>query len=269
MPVYNPPSQNRMVSRSNSFIGTIKSILPTKLPWFGSSSDQADTPTKRKQAEEKQDVEEGTRSNKRQRMDEGTVEGRRASGGQSAVPPSASGYLDPPQRVFRETTTVTVPRASPMYTRASSAAAPSRSRSRFSMSPGLGGARGQSMRITRTQSMDPPTRYRSASYKPVLSPMPMTRDVSMEDVSFLDTPTSPSRPFRMRTSLTPQIPDLDLSARRERDMSEPPPLSDLMDKPVFVRAPPEATRQATPMAKPLQRPAYRSTTSSGEGPSRA
>lgn len=246
-----------MVSRSNSFLGTIKSILPSKLPWFGSSGDQADTPTKRKQVEEQpeEDEEEG-RGAKRQRVEESLGEGRRVSGSiQPRIPASQSGYLDPPQSAFGGTSSVKVPRASPLQARASSAAPPSRhqregSRSRMALSPGLGGRVNQAKRIARTQSMDPPTRYRSPSYRPVLSPVPMTREVSMEDVSNREASSSPSRPFRMRTSLTPQLPDQAFGpARKERDTSEPPPLSALIDKPMFVRAPPETARQATPLAR--------------------
>ncbi|KAI0818811.1 hypothetical protein BC629DRAFT_677601 [Irpex lacteus] len=255
MPAHNAAGQNRnMVSRSNSLLGTIKNILPAKLPWFGASSDQADTPSKRKQEEERLDVEEGTRSNKRQRMGEELGElgeiRRVPDAAQPRLQPSAAGYLDPPQRLLGEATTVNVPRASPLHTRASSVAAPSRSTRRTGMSPALGGPRYQTMRISRTQSMDPPKRYRSASYKPVLSPMPISRDASMEDLSFEDSPPSPAKPFRMRTSLTPQLPDLDISGgHNERDSSEPPLVDELVDKPVFVRAPSEAPRQATPLAR--------------------
>ncbi len=257
MPAHNAAGQNRnMVSRSNSLLGTIKNILPAKLPWFGASSDQADTPSKRKQEEERLDVEEGTRSNKRQRVNEELGElgeiRRVPDAAQPRLQPSAAGYLDPPQRLLGEATTVNVPRASPLHTRASSVAAPSRSTRRTGMSPALGGPRYQTMRImiSRTQSMDPPKRYRSASYKPVLSPMPISRDASMEDLSFEDSPPSPAKPFRMRTSLTPQLPDLDISGgRNERDGSEPPLVDELVDKPVFVRAPSEAPRQATPLAR--------------------
>lgn len=249
-----------MVSRSHSFIGTIKSILPSKLPWFGSSDDQADTPTKRKQVEEEveAEAEEGNRGVKRQRMDDTLPEGRRAPGGtQSRMPASQSGYLDPPQTVFGGPSSVRVPRASPLQARASSAAPPSRyqregSKSRMTPPQGLGGRLGQVNRVARTQSMDPPSRHRSPAYKPILSPVPMSRDVSMEDVSFRETPSSPSRPFRMRTSLTPQLPDQafgPIPALRERDGSEPPPLAALIERPAFIRPPPEVARQATPLAR--------------------
>lgn len=176
MPVQKTSGQDRnMVSRSNSFLGTIKSILPTK--WFG-SGDQADTPSKRKQAEARPEAEEGARSSKRQRVDETLGEGRRVSvGGQSRAPPTQSAYLDPPSNAFASKTVVRQPRASPMHARASSVAALSRyqrepSRNRIASSPGVG-AVGQANRISRTQSMDPPSRYRTPSYKPVLTPIPL------------------------------------------------------------------------------------------------
>ncbi|KAI0340664.1 hypothetical protein BDW22DRAFT_393447 [Trametopsis cervina] len=253
MPVQKTSGRDRgnMVSRSNSFIGTIKSILPTKLPWFGSSGNQADAPSKRKQVEERPESEEGARSNKRQRVDESLTEARKLPDPQSRVPQSASAYLDPPTNAFGSAKPVRVPRASPLHVRSSSAA-PSRSRSRMNMSPGLVGARAQAMRMTRTQSMDPPSRYRSTSYRPALSPMPISRDASMEDLTGNDSPTSPNRPFRMRTSLTPALAEQEFGphpTRRERDGSEPPPLAVLIENPVFVKAPSEAPRHSTPMAR--------------------
>ncbi|KAI0085446.1 hypothetical protein BDY19DRAFT_448196 [Irpex rosettiformis] len=256
MPAQNTAGQNRnMVSRSNSFMGTIKSILPAKLPWFGSGSDQADTPSKRKKVVERLEVEEGTRGNKRQKMDEELGElgeiRRPPVGGPPRLPSTVSGYLDPPQRAFSQSNPVKTSRAFTPHARASSVAALSRSTRRMGMSPGLGGARGQPMRISRTQSMDPPTRYRSVSYKPALTPVPLSRDASMEDLSFEESPTSPAKPFRMRTSLTPQIPDLDMDliAQDEREASEPPQVNELVEKPVFIRAPPDASRQATPVER--------------------
>lgn len=244
-----------MVSRSNSLIGTIKSILPANLPWFGAGSDQPDTPSKRKQVEERQDVEEGTRSSKRQRKASPLGElgemGQAASRGQPPVMLPQTTYLDPPQRAFSQSAALKALRLPPTHVRASSAAVPSRSTRTPGISPGLGVARGRSIGFGRTKSMDPPDRLRSVSYRPALSPMPISRDVSMEDLSFEDTPSSPSQPFRMRTSLTPQIPDLDigLMGSKERDVSEPPPVSDLVDKPAFIRAPPDASRQATPLTR--------------------
>jgi nucleoporin NUP1 len=250
MPAQDSVGQKRsMVARSNSFIGTIKNILPVKLPWFGSSRDQSDTPSKRKETDERQDVEDSGRSNKRQRIEETLEDGKRASGGQPRLPSSATGYLDPPQRAFGHLNPARPPRMPPIHARSSSVAYPPRSKSRITMSPGLGGARSQTMRIARTQSMDPPSRFRSTSYKPALTPLALSRDASMEDLSFQESPSSPSRPFKMRTSMTPQIPDLELGPSTRRDTSEPPPLSDLVTKPVFVRAPPDVVRQVTPLAR--------------------
>ena len=49
--------------------------------------------------------------------------------------------------------------------------------------------------------------------------------------------------------MTPQIPDLELGPSGRRDTSEPPPLSDLVAKPVFVRAPSETVRKVTPLTR--------------------
>lgn len=244
-----------MVSRSSSFIGTIKSILPSKLPWFGSGNNQADAASKRKQAAERSTVEEDTRGVKRQRVDDRSSGGRKIlEEGQLLMPTSEFGYLDPPKHTFEGTSRVEVPRASPLQARASSVAAPSRhrregSKSRLAFSPSVGGRVGQINRVARTQSMDPPSRHGLPSYRPVLSPVAMTRDVSMEDTTLRESPDTPSKPFRMRTSLTPQLQDQafgPIPVRRERDATEPPPLASLIERPVFVRAPPEGARQASP-----------------------
>ena len=80
--------------------------------------------------------------------------------------------------------------------------------------------------------MDPPTARRTIS-----------RDISMESSSNTSTQPAANLPFRMRSSLTPQ-PGVPLYGpnpqRRERhpSLSEPPPLTALIENPIFVKPPP-------------------------------
>ena len=89
----------------------------------------------------------------------------------------------------------------------------------------------------RTMSMDPPNARRTSAQEPSYLPPPISRDVSMENLSAQ--PANP--PFRMRSSLTPQ-PGVPLYGpnpqRRERNPSEPPPLTALIENPIFVKPPP-------------------------------
>ena len=102
--------------------------------------------------------------------------------------------------------------------------------------------------------MDPPNRYRP-SYGAGPKPAPLSRDVSMDDGSFdKGMSTSPTLPFRMRTSLTPQPSGMAFGpepTRRERNGSEPPPLAQLIDNPVFVKAPSEAPQAKAPAPKAM------------------
>ena len=96
--------------------------------------------------------------------------------------------------------------------------------------------RAQAVPGARTMSMDPPTARRTSAQEPFYLPPPISRDVSMENLSAQ--PANP--PFRMRSSLTPQ-PGVPLYGpnpqRRERNPSEPPPLTALIENPIFVKPP--------------------------------
>ena len=99
--------------------------------------------------------------------------------------------------------------------------------------------RAQAIPGARTMSMDPPTARRTSAQEPSYLPPPISRDVSME--SSPTTSTQPANlPFRMRSSLTPQ-PGVPLYGpnpqRRERNPSEPPPLTALIENPIFVKPP--------------------------------
>lgn len=246
----------RSVSRSGSLLGTIKGFLPSKL--FGWSGDSADTPGKRKGVEESYEAEEGQRSSKRQRVDGPPVaetpqpQVPQRPPQQLAPPPaSKSGYLEPPDNFFGSSNATAAPRQG-NHVRATSLAPSTRPLPASSSTRSVSSTGAHP--FGRTMSMDPPNRYRP-SYGAGPKPAPLSRDVSMDDGSFdKGMSTSPTLPFRMRTSLTPQPSGMAFGpepARRERNDSEPPPLAQLIDKPVFVKAPSEAPQ---PKASTSQAP---------------
>ncbi|PSR88866.1 hypothetical protein PHLCEN_2v5015 [Hermanssonia centrifuga] len=233
--------------RTNSLLGTLKSIVSSTLPWFGSNGDLSDAQGKRKQAvrrDEFEDMEEHRQ--KRKRIHSPESEGINSSVGSLSArrrhQSAGSGYLDPPASSFRPQSHG-IQRQPAGYIRASSLAVPSRSRDahkRRTASPGPSASYAVAHGITRTQSMDPPPRRRPA-LDLAIAPQPISRDVSME--GFRDMSLSPSRPFRMRTSLTPQPTGQSFGpnpVRRERDPSEPPPLAALIENPIFVKPPPQS-----------------------------
>ncbi|KIP10318.1 hypothetical protein PHLGIDRAFT_250471 [Phlebiopsis gigantea 11061_1 CR5-6] len=158
-------------------------------------------------------------------------------------PPAVSGYLEPPDDFFPPTNTTGIQRQLG-HTRAASLTPLVRQHSNGPPRASAAGPVPNTRPFARTQSMDPPNRYRP-SFAAASKPIPLTRDVSMDDGSFSnEMSVSPThQPFRMRTSLTPAPsgqafgPD---PARLGRNESEPPPLAQLGDKPVFVKAPSEA-----------------------------
>jgi nucleoporin NUP1 len=100
--------------------------------------------------------------------------------------------------------------------------------------------------LERTMSIDPPTRRTAPPvyYEPAYVPLPPSRDPSMD--------LSP-RPLRIRSTLTPARSGLDFGPqplRRERDPSEPPPLTALMTNPVFVKPPPKEPRRVSDSSAP-------------------
>lgn len=243
----------QQLNRSHSLFGTLKSIVSSSIPWFGSSGDISDVQGKRKAAPVERDEpeEEVEHRNKRKRVHSPEAEVQQRDGGIQArskplVQPqsqgSCAGYLDPPLASFKCQPSQVNGGLRPNggHARASSLAVLDRVSSsngaygRRTASPGRSGY-ATTNGISRTQSMDPPPRRRTAG----VAPQPISRDASMED--FRDKSRSPSsRPFRMRTSMTPQPTGLVFGpnpSRRERDPSEPPPLAALIENPIFVKAP--------------------------------
>lgn len=259
MPVRNETGSARPITRSTSLLRVVKSILQ----WGKDGGEQPDTPGKRKgTVDEAHEVEGGQRSNKRQRVGGSPVRESTRLGGahrqqqqQQALPPPAavSGYLEPPNDFFGPTNTAGTSRQAGQIRAASLTASPSLPSNGAPRAFTAGPAH-DARPLGRTQSMDPPNRYRP-SFASSSKPPPLVRDVSMDDGSFnKEMSASPAyQPFRMRTSLTPAPsgqyfgPD---PARHERNESEPPPLAQLVDRPMFVKAPSEA-----PMSRAASRPA--------------
>lgn len=260
MPVRNDSGPLYPVTRSRSFFGSLKSLLPSRI-WGGESGGQTDTPGKRKGVDEAYEAEGGQRSSKRQKVDSSPVREitrlQSTQRQQLQLQPArtaAMGYLEPPDGFFGPVNTAGVHRQ-PGHARASSLAPLPRRPTNGSvrmLSP-VAGVQGRS--FTRTQSMDPPNRYRPV-FGAAPKAIPLSRDVSMDDGSFSKgLSVSPTQqPFRMRTSLTPQPNGQAFGpepVRRERNESEPPPLAQLIDRPMFIKAPSEA---AVPKSAARQTP---------------
>ena len=243
--------QRAPLARSSSLLGTIKNIVTAPLSWFGNTDEFENIDGKRKLTSlpitpDVQLEEGGPRSVKRQRRHS-----------PEPLPPSqqrSGGYLDPASSML-----VPPPSAYSGHSQ-SSLAVPSTSKqqrqARRSHSPYPTTSYAPTNGIPRTQSMDPPYR-RTGSYEPSLTPIPLSRDASMEAPPSSSPPQegslSPSRTrFRMRTSLTPQPSGQSFGPapiRRERDASEPPPLTSLSSNPVFVKAPAQSQSQVRSLSR--------------------
>jgi nucleoporin NUP1 len=211
-----------------------------------------DMSSKRKGVDEAYEAEGGQRSSKRMRMDASpTRESARLQGAEQQDQPPlslsmpASSYLEPPEIFFAPRNPVGPARKSTQG-RAASLAPSTKLMPSSSIGRAFSPAANHGLRqLGRTQSMDPPSRYLPVAGA-VRKPAPISRDVSMDDGAFnKEVSTSPTRPFRMRTSLTPQPSSMAFGpdpTRRERNESEPPPLSQLIEKPAFVKAPSEAAQ---------------------------
>ncbi|KAI0928250.1 hypothetical protein AcW1_005553 [Taiwanofungus camphoratus] len=253
------------LSRSSSWLGSLKTIFSAPLSWLQSSGDFEDTPGKRRrnpQVAERDDREydEGESRAKRKRVHspELLVEVQQQQQRQQRQVPPTSGYLDVPEQLIPPPTAPPRVRQPIWHGRSASAIVPSSSRQqvrgvhdvrhdRHSHSP-LALSFSQPAGLARMQSMDPPSR--DAAF----GPFPLSRDVSMESVGRAgarDVTMSPSRtPFhlRARESLTPQPSGQAFGPqphRRSRDPSEPPPLVALMSNPVFVKPPPKQASMQT------------------------
>jgi nucleoporin NUP1 len=177
----------KLVRHNSSFLGTIKNLVTAPLTWFGNQDDEF-TSGKRRRPVQQAPTEPMLST------DEETRRSKRMR------------LHSPPQPARR---TSAIPRAS-------SAVLPSRV-NRSTLSP-------LRHSISRTMSIDPPTRENSFNFVNGM-------DISMDTIRDLS-PLSPKPSFRMRSSLTPQ-PQL-----TSRHISEPPTLNAFISShPVFIHPP--------------------------------
>jgi len=237
-------------SRSVSMFSSLKSLVTTPFSWFADSTNDSfeteDTPGKRKLVHSTSNPydSEGDQKDapsayrvKRIRLDSPD---RVAT---LPVPPAPAPYLDPPSPSLRPSThtrTHVSKPARPYAPSNNTLPIPPPDTSRHSPLSFQQPPRPQAVPVARTMSMDPPMARRTAIQEPFYFPPPISRDVSMElSPNTSAQPTNP--PFRMRSALTPQ-PGAPLYGpnpqRRERNPSEPPPLTALIENPIFVKAPP-------------------------------
>lgn len=227
---------------------SLKSLVTTPLSWFANATNDSfetdDTPGKRKLAHsaansyddegDKQDAPSAHRV-KRIRLD--------SPGRVDTLPTAPTSYLDPPTPSLRP---LAHPRshafkpARPYAPSNNTIPIPRPDTSRLSPISFNPPPRAQAVLGARTMSMDPPTARRTSAQEPIYFPPPISRDVSMENSP--NPSAQPANPaFRMRSSLTPQ-PGAPLYGpnpqRRERNPSEPPPLTALIENPIFVKPPP-------------------------------
>nr|GAT55472.1 predicted protein [Mycena chlorophos] len=225
------PARRPLARSNSSLLGTIKNIVTAPLNWFSATDDFEESPDlkgkRRRNATGRSpmavDEPDGPPRPKRLRVrsPDSQIQFLDRQQHEYVAPPYPSpptAYLDPPEMVF----------SNPQ--RSHSVTAPPPSLNRFGQSG-----------LFRTMSIDPPhvpaapiSREASMnldreSMERTSSIVPISRDLSMP------LPAAHS-PRRLRTSLTPQpaIP---------REVSEPPSLSVLAQKPVFVRPPSESHHQ--------------------------
>lgn len=224
------------VPRSHStFFGTIKGIVTAPLNWFTSSDTEEfedDTNGMGKRHRQAAALPAGVDSDgptpsKRQRVRSPNSEFN-DSGIQSA-------YLDPPVAVF------------PQQSQRASTLSPRRNVKSISLShvpekTALNAPRVLSplrQQFSRNMIIEKPSVKQLTRDVSMKSIVPLGTDVSMENISIRRDhsmpPLTSSKPsFKMRSSLTPQL---------SRESSEPPPVSTLKSKPVFVHPPAGLSRK--------------------------
>ena len=210
--------------RSASIMSTIKNIVTAPLSWFAANEEFEDTPGKRRRALPRDGLQQESRTVKRQRH-------------RSPSPLPNQGYLDPPQLLLQ-----------------SPAKPDSRSQGQnqptaFSPSVSINiPSNPQQQHLGRHAYLPISTTYSQHNLPPQLTreattvPLPHSREHSIASLS-RDHSIGPTRTsFRMRTTLSPVPSGNEFGPkpqRRERDPSEPPPLTALMSNPIFVKPPPD------------------------------
>jgi len=227
-----PYSRRQPLPRSGSIMATIRDIVTAPLSWFSTTNEFEDTPGKRRRAHVSQfnaDVSYEHRSVKRQRV--------------ASPSPQPQGYLDPPPTMFQprskregasQDPTSTLFPSSTLTNTMTQDHRPGE-HGRHSLSAAVWSRRDQSREV----SMDHlPSRL--ITRDATMVPLPVSREASLSSVP-RDSSVGPVRAsFRMRTTLSPIPVGSDYGPnpkRRERDPSEPPPLTSLMSNPIFVKPP--------------------------------
>jgi nucleoporin NUP1 len=236
-----PLKKRQPLSRSNSSLfGTIRNIVTAPLTWFASTDDFEDSKIlkgKRRRVVAPQNGLFGEHDSyltphKRMRVHSPPKDHQ-----QFHLSPSGHsfGYLDPPTSVFQQqhnqpnffNQSITSPSASvSIPVPAMQAYEPFRNNNTL--------IRGST--LSRTMSIDPPSRPVSRSSAVVPNLVPLNLDNSTETLMThptrdLSMPPLSARPsFRMRTSMTPQ-------PRSQKETSDPPSLNMLVANPMFIRGP--------------------------------
>jgi nucleoporin NUP1 len=227
-----PYARRQPPSRSVSIMATIKEIVTAPLSWFSTTDEFEDTPGKRRRAPVPQsntDASDGHRSVKRQRV--------------ASTPPRPQGYLDPPLTMFQprskrdgasqDPASTTFPSSTSMNANTQERQ-PDKS-GRHNLPATVWSRRDRSREVS---TDDLPNR--STPRDATMVPLPVSREASLLSVP-RDSSVGPVRtPFRMRTTLSPIPAGSEYGPnprRRERDPSEPPPLTTLMSNPIFVKPP--------------------------------
>lgn len=228
----------RKIARESSFLGAIKKVVVAPLTWLAGQERDDNTPTKRRRDDP---VVSDSASNDDE--DDHHVRPKRM---RMHSPPKAapSGpYLDPPSAAFHQYRPKRRTPA-PQVTRSSSltlglnrnTTRPNASRS--TLSP---------IRLGRTMSIDPPLSQLYISREPSMPDVVMESNSGSTQIRESSMPASAltARPsFRMRSSLTPQPQPQPLP--KQRQVSQPPPLTTLVNNPTFVRPPPTEDQAQPP-----------------------
>lgn len=227
-----PYTRRQPPPRSGSILATIRNIVTAPLSWFSTTDEFEDTPGKRRRVPASQsstDALDEHRSVKRQKV--------------AGFPPQLQGYLDPPLVMFqphpRSESTSQDPTSTPF-------SSTSMNVNTYEPQPDKHGRHSLVANVrtcrdrSREASMDGLPR-RLITRDATMIPLPVSREASLSSVP-RESSVGPVRAsFRMRTTLSPIPAGSDYGPnprRRERDPSEPPPLTVLMSNPVFVRPPP-------------------------------
>ena len=220
-----PYTRRQPPPRSGSILATIRNIVTAPLSWFSTTDEFEDTPGKRRRVPVSQssaDASDEFRSAKRQKV--------------VSPPPQHQGYLDPPLVMFQphlksegatqDPTSTVFPSSTSMNVNTLGLPPDKFVRSRRDQSREVSMDDLPSRLITRDATM---------------VSLPVSRDASLSSIP-RESSIGPVRAsFRMRTTLSPIPVGSDYGPnprRRDRDPSEPPPLTALMSNPIFVKPPP-------------------------------